>query len=499
MSHHLISMTVFFPLLGTILQAILPSSRSRWVSFSASLLSSVCAAVLVISMQGQSAELQAIESYSWVGSYAISYDMGVDGLNALMALLIAILFPVLIASEWNQKSGVRGMHGLFLILQTSLFGAVFAQDLFLQFFFWGLSALPFYFLVGIWGGENREKAAFRSMVASSLGNALIFAALVLIYYSVDPHSFALKELSGGKLAGKSFEFLGFQLPVATVAFGLMSAGISMRAPIWPFHGWFTEVAQEAPPSVMVALAAGCVPVAIYIFIRVSYFLFPEILSDVTGFIVGVGIINLIMGGLCAAYQRSLRKLLAFICLSELGLVLMGIGSLSPVGLVGAVYQQMILGLSLAGFGLFSGVISERTGHCLFQDEAGVRTYGGIASKAPFFSVFTGIVVASLIGFPGLAGFVGHALVMIGSYSIHPAAVLVVGGTLLLASYYLFHMYRGIFLGKPAEHSETFSDLTLRERAYLFPVVSGLLFFGLYPKPVIELIRPTILTLLSTVK
>jgi len=498
-NNHLISMTVFFPLLGAVLQAVLSASRSRWVALAASFCASVCAIVLVGTMQASTAELQAIESFPWVGSYAISYDMGIDGLNALLVLLIAILFPVLIASEWDQKTGARGMHGLFLILQTSLFGAVLAQDLFLQFFFWGLSALPFYFLVGIWGGEGREKAAFRSIVAASLGDALMFAALILIYYSVEPHSFALKELGGGKLAGKMFDFLGHQLPVSTAAFALMSAGLSMRAPVWPVHGWFTEIAQEAPPSVVVALAAGSVPVATYIFVKVCYLLFPETLGEATQFIVGVGIINLIMGGLCAASQRGLRRLLAFLCLSEVGIVLMGIGSLSSTGLVGAVYQQLIFGLGLAGFGLFAGIISERTGHAFFLDSKGERVFGGIATKAPLISVFTGIVVASLIGFPGFAGFVGHALVIIGSYSIHPMTVMVAGGALLLASYYLFAMYRGIFLGKPGEGVETFQDLTLREKAYLAPVVFGLLFFGLYPKPLIELIRPTILTLLSTVK
>lgn len=499
MNHHLISLTVIFPLLGTLFQALLPTSRSRWVALAASLCASGCAVLLILSMQTQTADLQAIESFPWVGSYAISYDMAVDGLNALLVLLIAILFPVLIAAEWDQKVGVRGMHGLFLVLQTSLFGAICAQDLFLQFFFWGLSALPFYFLVGIWGGEGREKAAFRSIVAASLGNALIFSALVLVYYSIDPHGFSLKELSGGKLAGKVIEILGHEYAVSGLAFGLLSIGLSLRAPVWPLQGWFTEMAQEAPSSVFVALAAGTVPVAMYIFVRVCYMLFPETLIYASKFIVGVGTVNLVMGGVCAVSQKGLRRLLAFICLSEVGLVLMGIGSLSSTGVVGAVYEQLILGLGLAGFGLFSGVISERVGHSNFLDDEGERSLGGIATKAPFISVVAGIVVVSLLGFPGFGGFVGHALVIIGSFSIHPLTVMVAGSALLLASYYLFSMYRSVFLGSLGKGLSSFSDLTLRERAYMLPVVFGLLFFGLYPKPLIELIRPTVLTLLSTIK
>lgn len=499
MNNHLISLMIFFPFFGAVLQAFVSHPRSRWVALGASLAGSICAFILVLSMQTQNADPQAIELLPWVGSYAISYEMAVDGLNALLVLLVALLFPVLIASEWNQKLGIRGMHGLLLVLQTALFGSVCAQDLFLMFFFWGLSALPFYFLVGIWGGEGREKASFSAIVASSVSNALIFSALVLIYYSVDPHSFSIRELSGGKFGGKLFDFLGNQLPVSGTAFMLMSMGLSLRAPIWPLHGWFTEMAQEAPPSVFVALCAGTVPIATYILVKVCYLLFPETLSTAGQLIVNIGAVNLIIGGICAVSQKGLRRLLAFVCLSEVGLVLMGIGSLSPTGVVGAVYQQLILGLGLAGFGLVAGIISDRTGHSLFLTSEGESTLGGIATRAPLISIVAGIVVASLLGFPGFAGFVGHALVMIGSYSIHPITVIITGGALLLASYYLFSMYRSIYLGKPAAEFRTFQDLTLRERAYMLPVVFALLFFGLYPKPLIELVRPTVLTLLSTIK
>jgi NADH-quinone oxidoreductase subunit M len=500
MSSHLISLMVFFPILGALFQAFLSNPKSRWAALLASLLASVCAVGLVISMKTQTADLQASEIYPWVGSYAISYDMGIDGLNALMVLLVACLFPVLIASEWNQKTGARGMHGLFLILQTSLFGAVCAQDLFLQFFFWGMSALPFYFLVGIWGGKGRERAAFRSIVAASIGDAFVFAALILIYYSIEPHSFSLRELGGGKFIGKTFNFMGYALPVSESAFAMISAGLALRAPIWPLHGWFTEGAREAPSSVFVALCAGVVPISLYIFVRDCYALFPETLGDLSSVIVVVGTINLVMGGICAVSQRGLRKLLAFVCLSEVGLVLIGLGSLSPLGVVGAVYHQLLFGLGLAGFGLFSGIIADRTeGNTDFLDENDDKVFGGIVTQAPAISVVAGLITASLLGFPGLGGFVGHSLVIIGTYAAHPMAVTVAIGALILASYYLFAMYRSVFLGSQAEGAVVFLDLTYRERSYLFPIVFGLLFFGLYPKPLIELIRPTVLTLLSTLK
>ena len=159
----------------------------------------------------------------------------------------------------------------------------------------------------------------------------------------------------------------------------------------------------------------------------------------------------------------------------------------------------MFGLALAGFGLFASVISERTGHSNFISSSGENLLGGIATRAPAIAVVAGVVIASWLGFPGFGGFVGHSLVIIGSYSIHPMTVVASASALLLASYYLFAMYRSIFLGKSGAHLESFQDLTLRERIYMAPVVLSLLAFGLYPKPLIDLIRPTVLTLLSTVK
>jgi len=502
----LISFMIFLPFIGAILQAFLPSSNAKgrillssWAALGSSLASSLIGIALVLSMNTQIADPQAGEQVPWIGAYSISYDMAVDGLSALLVLLISIIFPLLIASEWKQKIGIRGMHGLFLVLQSALLGAVCAQDLFLLFFFWAISVLPFYFLIGIWGGEKRESAAFRSVVAAVISNALLFAALVLVYYSVDPHTFSIRELASGKLIGKTFTFLGYELSVSAVAFALVCASMALRAPVWPFHGWFTHVAEEAPSSVFVALSAVTVPVAASLFVRLSYSLFPDTVGQAALGIVIVGAINLVVGGICAIAQRGLKLLLAYICLAEMGLILIGIGSLSSTGVVGAVYQEMALGLGIAGFGLLSGVMDDRTGKTAFLDAEGKPGFGGVATKAPSVALVAGIVIASLLGFPGLSGFVGHALLMIGSYSVHPSMVIISGTAMVLATYYLFTMYRHIFFGKLTAESSGFTDLTLREKAYFLPLVACLLVFGIYPKPFIELIRPTVLTLLSTIK
>lgn len=522
MSNYFISLMIILPFLGAVIQAFLPdrslstsadkplenesgeataSSLSLYtsgVAISASMLSMICGLILVFSMQGQVADLQASEVFPWIGSYAIQYDMAIDGLNAPLVLLISLLFPILIAAEWRRKVGVRGIHGLFLILQSALIGAVCAQDMFLQFFFWTLSAVPFYFLIGIWGSKNRESAATRTVVATSLGSALIFAALILIYYSIDPHTFSLRELAGGKLNGRTFDFLGYAISVPVVAFSLIAGGLALRAPIWPLHGWFITVAEEAPLTVFVALSAASLPVAVYIFERLTYTLFPETLLKFSPAIIAVGALNLLVCALCSVSQRNLRKLLAYICLSQAGLLLLGVGSLSSPGFVGAVYEKLVLGLGLAGFGLFADLLSKRIDTADFLSKEGERTIGGIALQAPAVAVVTGIFVASLFSTPGAGGFVGNALISIGAFSSYPAAVIVSGISALLICYSLFNMYRSVFLGGEVQNAPRVSDLTVRERLYLLPIVAGLILFGLYPKPLIELIRPTAVTVLSTV-
>ena len=516
MNNRLISVMIFAPLIGAFLQAFMPRSSSassgvgesgdthfgKWIALGSSLVGSLCAVAISIALAAQGPDASIGVSHPWVGSYAITYDVSVDGLNVLLVLLVAIIFPILVAAEWNQKFGRRGMHGLLLVLQTALFGTLCAQDIFVLFFFWALSALPFYFLIGIWGGKNRERAASHAIVVNSIGNALLFAALILVYYSVDPHSFSLKELAGVKLGTKILDIGGFEFSVGPAAFLLTSLGLALRAPIWPFHGWFIEVAKEAPASVFVALCGVSVPVAAYVFVKLCYPLFPDTLGESVRWLQIIGILNLLVCGISALAQTELRTLIAFFCLSEIGLILLGVASLSSVGIVGATYQELVLGLGLAGFGLFTGIIEDRLGHDRFVDLDGKRVLGGLVWQAPAISMFSGILMGSLLGFPGLGGFVGRSMLVIGSYSIHPVFVVLISAALLLGVYCLFNMYKLVFLGTAEEgpHSgSVFADLSLRERSYLVPLILALLLTGLYPKPFVEMVRPAVLTLLSMVK
>jgi NADH-quinone oxidoreductase subunit M len=507
-NNNLISLMIFAPFVGAVLQIFFPGGAgarntrvANWIALTASLVGAFCAIAIALELQdlGPVADAAIGAAHPWIGSYAITYDVAVDGVNVLLVLLVAMIFPILIASEWNQKNGRPGFHALLLILQTAFFGTLCAQDVFVLFFFWALSALPFYFLIGIWGGKGREKAASHSIVMSSIGSAFVFGALILVYCSADPQSFSIKELVGAKLGTRMLDIGGNEFSVAPVAFILLSIGLAMRTPIWPFHGWVTEVAKEAPASVFVAFCGVSVPVTTYVFVKLCYPLFPETLGESARWIQVIGVLNLLICGVSALAQKELRMLMAYLCLSEVGLILLGVGSMNSAGMVGVSYQQLVLGLGLAGFGLFTGVIENRVGHDRFIDAEGGRALGGLVTRAPAITLFSGVLIASLLGFPGLGGFVGHSLLVIGSYSISPALVLLIGGAFLLSVYCLFNMYKMVFLGNEEQSTAGFVDLNAREKAYLLPLMIALLVCGLYPKPFIEIVRPAVLTLLSMVK
>ncbi len=497
----LLSWMIAFPFIGAISQ-LLPEGvlrrlgAHRWLALLSCATSSVLGVVAVISLDSQNPALQFLDSFEWMEAFSIHYRVGIDGMSILPVLLISIVCPLLIASEWSLKRGQRGFHALLLILQGALLGAICSQDLFILFFFWALSAIPFFFLLGVWGGEERQEVASRSVVTAMLGNSFLFCAIILIYFAVDPHTFSIADLSGGKLDGARFSAGGREWDVGSIGFGLVALALFFRLPIWPFHGGYLRFAHQAPPSVLVAESALVFPVALYLFGRIGYGLFPKTFQTSASIIVTIGVISLIFGVFTGVSQRSFRRVLAYLCLSQVGLILIGMGSLDTAGFTGALFQQFAMGLAIAGFGLFLGAFLKRSGEENFVSEDGQPLIGGIALRAPTTTVVGSLVLASLAGVPGLVGFVGLALTMVGSYSVSPALVFITAFAVLVAAFLAVNLWRKVFLGPSGESSPTFADLNALERAYLFPLVAIMIVFGAYPKSLIDLVRPTVLSILS---
>jgi NADH-quinone oxidoreductase subunit M len=499
----MLSSMILAPLVGAICQTVVSKpAGARIVAFLSSVFSALIGVFIFLKGVGQGANAEAFsEQLSWIGSYAISYELSVDGVSRIGVLLISVLFPVLLASEWRREVAGRGLNGLLLILQCALLGTLCAQDLFLLFFFWALSSIPTFFLVGVWGGEGRESAAFRALVVSAASNALFFGALILTYYSRDPHSFLIRDLVGGQFQDRIIQVVGVDLSLRGVAFTLLCLSMALRAPVWPLNGWFSKLIDEAPASVAVARSAAGVPVAVQTFARLSHLLFPTVFLDFSDSILAVGVVSVLVGAVVALGQRRLTGLFSNLVLIQVGLSLMALGSRSSSAMVGMVYQQFSAGLALAGVGLLFGILFAKFPQLSFLGKQEPSPLAGASSSG----LVMGVSLCALTGVPGLSGFVGQSLILMGGYGRSPMVLLLGSVSLFLLMICLFGIYRALFLGarvgqhddEDAEAQAHSSELNVREKAFFAPIIVAMVLLGLYPKPFLDVIRPAAETLLSS--
>jgi len=480
---------IFLPLLGAVVQALVSSGViARWSAFGASVASSLLGMVVVwrVGADGEAAGL--VDRLPWIGSYGIHYELGAGGVVAPILLLVSLVFPVLILSEWERRERARGLYGLLLLSQAAVIGTTCAQDLFLLFFFWSLSAIPVFFMVGIWGGPSKEQAAFRGLVANSIGNSLFFAACILIYYANDPHTFLIREIvAAGGVPAKLISVAGIQTTVSGLAFLLVCAGLALRAPVWPLHGWFWQISSQAPASVFVCVAGIMVPAAGLVFVRLSHQLFPAVLSASAPWIAGAGVVSLLVGSVTILAQRRLSSVVAHLVLIQVGLGLLGMGSGNASALVGAIFQQLGAGLAVAAMGLLFGSLAQHWGVVEAPE-----TSGGLVERAPLFAGVMALSVGAFLGVPGLSGFVGQSLVVLGAFASRPITLLLVGVSFLLVTFSLFGVFERVFLGRLGEAAKVSpreSELPARERLLLMPLVLAMLLLGFYPKPFLDRIRP----------
>ncbi len=495
--HYVLNLILWLPLIAALILTAARffsfdgiSALAPRLCFWASFLAFVLLLFLVSSclMDG---DLRIHEEMTWISAFSVRYSVGLDGLNVLPAVLIAFIFPVLLFSENKGEKGLTGIHELMLVLQSSLFGVLFSQDLFLMFFFWVFSSLPFIFFVGIWGGEKKEEAVSVATVYSSLGNAFFLAALVLIYhYSFEVHSFSFKELSENELRTKTLEIFGRGFNVSNLSFLLLCLGLALRGPLWPTHRWFLKAAEQSPPSVLVALSSASFPVLIFIFVKVAYLVFPKTFYEFSSLIVLLGALNVFWGTVNCLLQKDMRHLFAYLCSMEVGFILMGSSSFNSMAVIGAFYQLVSIGVALAGLGLILGVFLKR--------DASFHELGGLMQRAPRLLFVFAVVLCSIVGFPGFGSFVGHGLVVVGSFSVYPWIVLLMCGALIFAMYFLFSLFKKIFLGNLSTAGSGFVDLSRSEGVYFFSIVATLLFLGVFPKPFLDLIKPAVYLFLPKV-
>jgi NADH-quinone oxidoreductase subunit M len=489
----ILSIVTFLPLVGAL--ALLAVDRRhetaiKRLTFAVSLLTFLVSLQLYRGFQLNVPGMQFVERTPWIAGFGVQYYVGVDGISLLLVLLTTFLTAIAILSSFTAiTTSVKEYMICMLLLETGMLGVFVALDLVLFYLFWEGMLIPMYFLIGVWGGPRRIYATVKFFLYTMAGGVLMLLGIISLYY-----------LHGGQPGAEfTFDLLviasGLKLPFATQAwlFLAFAVAFAIKVPMFPFHTWLPDAHVEAPTAGSVILAGVLLKMGTYGFLRFALPLFPEATRFFTPLFSWLAIIGILYGALVSMVQPDLKKLVAYSSVSHLGYVMLGIFALTSQGMEGGILQMINHGLSTGALFLLVGMIYERRHTRLIEE------FGGLARVIPAFTAFFMIVTLSSIGLPGLNGFVGEFLILVGTFQVNILyAVLGTAGIILAAVYMLWMFQRVMFGTLTKEENRHLLDLTPREVACLVPVVLGIIWIGVYPGPLLRTTEASVKQLLAQV-
>ena len=469
-----LSWVTFLPVLGAALVFLLPRRAEGLVKATAlltSLASFLCSVPLFTGFNASLPDYQFVEQRAWMPSFGISYHLGVDGISLLLVLLTTFLMPLTLLASWHSvERRWKEFAITMLLLETGMLGVFVALDFFLFYIFWEAMLIPMYLIIGIWGGPNRVYAAVKFVLYTLVGSLLMLVAILALYfqhgaatgvYTYDLPVVARWVLPGG--LGQNLLFLAFALAFA------------IKVPMWPFHTWLPDAHVEAPTPGSVILAGVLLKMGTYGFLRFCLPLFPQASIAFAPWMFTLAIIGILYGAWVSTVQPDIKKLVAYSSVSHLGFVVLGLFTLNQQGMVGGIIQMINHGLSTGALFLIVGMLYERRHTRLIAD------FGGLWKVVPALSVLFLIVTFSSIGLPGLNGFVGEFLILVGAFQVsRPLAAIATSGIIFAAVYMLWMYQRVIFGEVTREENRRLTDLSPREWTILVPVLVFIFWIGVYP-------------------
>ncbi len=476
---HLLTIIIALPVAGCLALLLIPNERLgaiRVTGLVFSLLTFAASLFLYSRFNASVATLQFVEKVQWIPNFNVYYFLGIDGLSLLLVMLTTVLTPLAMLSSWHGVDRrVKLFTIMMLLLETGMLGVFCTMDMFLFYVFWEAMLVPMYFIIGIWGGGNRIYAAIKFFLYTMSGSLLMLIAIIwLAYYcSTQPGGYFTTDLTRlydtgptVPLAIQQWMFLAFALSFA------------IKVPLFPFHTWLPDAHVEAPTAGSVLLAGVLLKMGTYGLLRFCIPLFPQSVVVFMPYISALAVIGIIYGALVSMVQTDMKKLVAYSSVSHLGFVVLGIFALTQEGVQGSIIQMVNHGLSTGALFLVVGIIYERRHTRLIAD------FGGLAKVMPVYSTIFLIVSLSSIGLPGLNGFIGEFLILLGafhsSFLSHAYAIIAALGV-ILAAVYLLWMYQRVVYGKVTHSAnEHLADLSKREIAVLVPIIVLIVWIGVYP-------------------
>ena len=480
----LVTVLELTPLISAVLLYAIPKGNSKLIKQAALVLSLVALGIsglIAYRFDTNATGMQFVESHNWISNFGIKYAVGIDGLALVLILLTTILTPIVLLAGWNEAEGgrwsVRTFYVLMLILESSMIAVFAATDVFLFYVIFEAMLIPVYLLIGGYGRGERAAAAMKFLLYSLLGGLLMLAAVIGIYI------ISTNQIGGtfetAKLATlhidaltENFLFLGFFIAFA------------IKAPLWPFHTWLPGAAKSATPATSVLLLGVLDKVGTYGMIRFCIELFPHATKTFTPAIIVLSIISILYGAFLAIGQRDINGLIAFTSISHFGFIVLGIFSMTSQGLSGATLYMVNHGFSTAALFLVAGWMVAR------RNSSQIEDFGGLQRITPVMAWSFFIAGMSALALPGISSFVSEFLVLVGTFTRYPvAAIFGTTGIVLAALYVLITVQRSLH-GPTASGNESISDLNLREKIAIAPVIALLVIMGFFPKPVLDWINPS---------
>ncbi|MEW6137940.1 MAG: NADH-quinone oxidoreductase subunit M [Thermodesulfobacteriota bacterium] len=492
-SFPVLSYTTFLPLVGAaILLFINRESREtlRWIALVFMLADFAVSLAAYFMFDSSTATMQLVESHPWVRDWGISYKLGIDGISLFLVLLTTFLGPICVLAAWNDiQHRVKEFLISLLVLQTGMIGVFVALDLFLFYVFWEIMLIPMYLLIGVWGNPARRLyAAIKFVLYTVVGSLLMLVAILALYF-----------MAGAGGEGYTFDLLKlYEFPVPTHAqywmFLAFFLAFAIKVPMFPFHTWLPDAHTEAPTVGSVMLAAVLLKMGTYGFIRYAIPLFPNAALDAAWWICLLAVIGIIYGAWVAMVQADVKRLVAFSSVSHLGFVMLGMFAFTAQGVEGSIIQMVNHGLSTGALFLIVGMIYERRHTRLIAE------YGGISKVMPMYAVFFMIFTLSSVGLPGLNGFVGEFLILVGTFKVYPWYAVFGATGVIFAAVYMLWMFQRVMFGEVTNPKNlSLKDLSGREFVILAPIVVFCVWIGVYPNTFLKPMEPSVKNFIQVVE
>lgn len=506
---NLLTILIILPVVGAIgvlLHAMFWKEEKsiKWITLGITIVNFLVSLLLFggskVSVNGFSFEVNV----PWIEAIRTNYHVGVDGLSFWLVILTTFIMPISVISTWNAVEKRQTAFYIFLLLlESAMLGVFVSLDLLVFYLFFEASLVPMFFLIGIWGGDNRIYSAIKFFIYTALGSLLMLVAIIALYYlhaqAAGYGTFDYVTLLDTIRAGK-IDFTGEAKTIGTLLFFAFALAFAIKVPLFPLHTWLPDAHTDAPTAGSVILAAVLLKMGTYGLMRFNFTLFPEASREFAVLFIVLAVIGIIYGALVAMVQTDVKRLVAYSSVSHMGFVILGMFSFTEQGMQGALYQMLNHGVSTGALFLLVGFIYER------RHTRAISDFGGLANSMPLYTTLFVFTAMSSVGLPFLNGFVGEFLIMLGMWKSHALSItdtvnwnyiatMFAGTGVIFAAVYLLWMIQRVFFGKITNaKNKNLADLSWREIGLLAPLLFLMIYMGVYPAPFLNRAKETVVSI-----